>query len=210
MAELVLASASPRRRELLSQIGVNCEVLPVDIAEIKTENESATEFVERMAREKVQAAVNKLSAGNISTKQTSATCSFIDKVVLGSDTVVVHQGIVMGKPADRAESIAMLQRLSGDEHHVLTAVAVADREQIESIVVSTLVRFRELPRALCEQYWDSGEPRDKAGSYGIQGLGAVFVAGIEGSYSSVVGLPLTETAELLEKFDIAIWQQSTE
>lgn len=210
MAELILASASPRRRELLSQIGVSCEVLPVDIAEIKTENESAAEFVERMAREKVQAAVNKLSAGNVSTNQTSATCSLIGKVVLGSDTVVVHQGIVMGKPADRAESLAMLQRLSGDEHQVLTAVAVADREQIESVVVSTLVRFRQLPRSLCEQYWDSGEPRDKAGSYGIQGLGAVFVASIEGSYSSVVGLPLTETAELLEKFNIAIWQQPTE
>lgn len=195
MTELVLASASPRRRELLSQIGVNCEVLPVDIAEIKAENESAAGFVERMAREKVMAGLN-LASGN--------------KVVLGSDTVVVHRGLVMGKPADRAESIAMLQRLSGDEHQVLTAVAVANREQIESVVVSTLVRFRELPRSLCEQYWDSGEPRDKAGSYGIQGLGAVFVATIEGSYSSVVGLPLTETAELLEKFDIAIWQQSTE
>jgi len=195
MAELVLASASPRRRELLSQIGVNCEVLPVDIAEIKSENESAAEFVERMAREKALAGVNRVSG---------------DRVVLGSDTVVVHQGAVMGKPADRAESLAMLQRLSGNEHQVLTAIAVADREHIESVVVSTMVRFRVLPRSLCEQYWNSGEPRDKAGSYGIQGLGAVFVASIEGSYSSVVGLPLSETAELLKKFDIAIWQQPTE
>lgn len=195
MAELVLASASPRRRELLSQIGVNCEVLPVDIAEIKSENESATEFVERMAREKALAGVNRVAGS---------------RVVLGSDTVVVHQGSVMGKPADRAESLAMLQQLSGSEHQVLTAVAVADGEHIESVVVSTMVRFRELPRSLCEQYWSSGEPRDKAGSYGIQGLGAVFVASIEGSYSSVVGLPLSETAELLKKFDIAIWQQPTE
>lgn len=190
MAKLILASASPRRRELLEQIGVHFQVRPVDIDETISPNESAYDFVERLAREKALAGLSELD----------------DQVVLGADTVVVHGGQVMGKPTDQQQSLQMLQQLSDSEHQVLTAVALASKDRIESIVVATTVRFNPLDPGMCEKYWATGEPQDKAGSYGIQGLGAVFVANIEGSYSSVVGLPLAETAQLLKRFDIATWQ----
>ncbi len=195
MAELILASASPRRVELLRQIGVQCHVAPVDIPEQLQPGELAEQFVERLALEKARAGFARAAP---------------DQVVLGADTVVVLDGQVMGKPVDKADALQMLQQLSGVEHEVLTAVAVVGREQSCSQVVTTRVRFRDLDRALCERYWATGEPQDKAGSYGIQGLGAVFVASIEGSYSAVVGLPLMETAALLAGFNIAIWQAQDE
>ncbi|MDO6564074.1 Maf family protein [Amphritea sp. 1_MG-2023] len=189
--ELILASASPRRRELLQQIGVACRVKPVDIAEVHQPGESPAMFVERLAREKACAGLAVADS---------------DAVVLGADTVVVCHGDILGKPTDREDAISMLQQLSGSEHQVMTAVAVTNKERIRCLVVTTDVRFKTLTTAQCEQYWETGEPCDKAGAYGIQGLGAVFVAAIKGSYSAVVGLPLTETANLLAAFDIPVWQ----
>ncbi len=190
---LILASASPRRLELLQQIGVPCIVSPVDIPEIPGPDEIPDQFVERLAREKAQAGFQKAGA---------------DSVVMGADTVVVSNGRIMGKPTGKEDAIDMLMQLSGAKHQVMTAVAVVNRERILSQVVTTEVSFRNLSRLQCERYWDSGEPKDKAGAYGIQGLGAVFVVNIKGSYSAVVGLPLAETAELLESFSIGVWLDS--
>ncbi|WP_415896744.1 Maf family protein [Neptuniibacter sp. QD72_48] len=188
--ELILASASPRRKALLDQIGVQCSVKPVDICEDVRDAELAMDYVERLAIEKAQACF---------------ACTDGSKAVLGSDTTVVLDGRIMGKPADQNEAIETLQRLSGNTHQVLTAVALVTAEQTRSVVVSTNVRFRPISLAECKAYWRSGEPQDKAGSYGIQGFGAVFVEEIKGSYSAVVGLPLTETAEMLVQAGIRIW-----
>jgi septum formation protein len=193
MATLHLASGSPRRRELLAQIGVPFVTLSAAVDETALPNESAERYVERLAREKAL-------AGLAALEQPKAA------VVLGADTSVVLDGRILGKPENRAEALATLAALSGREHQVLTAVALASGERIESRVVTSRVRFRPLRAGEAEAYWDTGEPRDKAGSYGIQGLAAVFVSQIEGSYSAVVGLPLCETAQLLEEFGIPCWQ----
>ncbi|WP_261844104.1 Maf family protein [Aliamphritea ceti] len=195
MSDLILASASPRRSELLQQIGVHFDVKPVDIPEVKLADESAFEFVERLA-------IEKAVAGWQRSEQRLP--------VLGSDTVVVLDDRVMGKPQNRENGIDMLLALSGREHQVVTALAIVNNEQTQVRVVSTRVRFKELSAGLCQRYWETGEPVDKAGGYGIQGLGAVFVASISGSYSSVVGLPLTETAELLDIFKVPFWQHAAE
>lgn len=195
MSDLILASASPRRSELLQQIGVHFDVKPVDIPEVKLADESAFEFVERLA-------IEKAVAGWQRSEQRLP--------VLGSDTVVVLDDRVMGKPQNRENGIDMLLALSGREHQVVTALAIVNNEQTQVRVVSTRVRFKELSAELCQRYWETGEPVDKAGGYGIQGLGAVFVASISGSYSSVVGLPLTETAELLDIFKVPFWQHAAE
>lgn len=193
MAKLHLASGSPRRRELLAQIGVSFVTLSASIDETALPDEPAERYVERLAREKAQAGLAALAA--------APGC-----VVLGADTSVVLDGRILGKPESRAEALATLAALSGREHLVLTAVALASAGGIESRVVTSRVRFRPLRAGEAEAYWDTGEPCDKAGSYGIQGLAAVFVSQIEGSYSAVVGLPLCETAQLLESFGIPCWQ----
>lgn len=195
MSDLILASASPRRRELLQQIGVHFDVQPVDIPEVKLIDESANEFVERLA-------IEKATAGWQRSEQRLP--------VLGSDTVVVLDDRVMGKPLNREDGVGMLQSLSGREHQVVTALAIVNNEQTQVRVVSTRVQFKELSTELCQRYWETGEPADKAGGYGIQGLGAVFVTRISGSYSSVVGLPLTETAELLDMFKVPFWRHVAE
>ena len=193
MAKLFLASASPRRRELLAQIAVPCVTQIAAIDENPLPDEPAVAYVERLAREKARAGLAALSES-------------ADAVVLGADTVVVLDGRILGKPADFAESRAMLQALSGRSHQVLTAVALAGDGREAARVVASSVTFRALSEREIEAYWASGEPCDKAGSYGIQGLAAVFVSRLEGSYSAVVGLPLCETAELLGEFGIACWQ----
>ncbi len=193
MASLHLASASPRRRELLAQIGVPFVTLIASIDETALPGEPAERYVERLAREKALAGLAALSDP-------------ADAVVLGADTAVVLDGRILGKPADRAECLATLVALSGREHQVLTAVALASAQRIESRVVVSRVRFRPLRAGEAEAYWATGEPCDKAGSYGIQGLAAVFVSQLEGSYSAVVGLPLCETAQLLGEFGIPCWQ----
>ena len=193
MASLHLASGSPRRRELLAQIGVPFVTLIASIDETALPGEPAERYVERLAREKALAGLATLNVP-------------AGAVVLGADTAVVLDGRILGKPADRAECLATLVALSGREHQVLTAVALASAQRIESRVVASRVRFRPLRAGEAEAYWATGEPCDKAGSYGIQGLAAVFVSQLEGSYSAVVGLPLCETAQLLGEFGIPCWQ----
>lgn len=193
MATLYLASGSSRRRELLTQIGVPfiTQVCPIDETVLPDEQPSL--YVERLARAKAQAVFDQLE-------------SPVETVVLGSDTAVVLDGKILGKPADRNEALATLRALSGREHQVLTAVALVARDKTRAAVVTSQVTFRCISDAEAQAYWASGEPQDKAGSYGIQGLAAVFVSQLQGSYSAVVGLPLCETAELLAEFAIPCWQ----
>jgi septum formation protein len=193
MKPLYLASGSPRRRELLTQIGVPFTAVSADIDETPLAHETPSAYVERLARGKAESGRRALRAD-------------VDGCVLGADTAVVLDGQILGKPLDQADAMTMLLSLSGREHEVLTAIAILDGQHCESRVVRSLVRFRSITEQEAAAYWASGEPRDKAGGYGIQGLGAVFVAGLEGSYSAVVGLPLCETAELLGHFGIPCWQ----
>jgi len=195
MATLHLASGSPRRRELLAQIGVPFQVLSAAIDESVRPGETAEHYVERLAREKAAAGLAALGDA------AAGTC------VLGADTSVVLDGRILGKPLDRDDALAMLADLSGREHQVLTAVSVAESGHCVSRLVTSRVRFRVIPQAEREAYWATGEPLDKAGGYAIQGLGAVFVENIQGSYSAVVGLPLLETADLLGEFGISVWQR---
>ncbi|WP_394561579.1 Maf family protein [Aquipseudomonas alcaligenes] len=193
MATLHLASGSPRRRELLAQVGVPFVTLIASIDETALPDEPAERYVERLAREKALAGLASLPDA-------------ADAIVLGADTAVVLDGRILGKPLDRADALATLVALSGREHQVLTAVALVAGQRVESRVVASRVRFRPLRPGEAEAYWATGEPCDKAGSYGIQGLAAVFVSQLEGSYSAVVGLPLCETVQLLEEFGISCWQ----
>lgn len=188
---LYLASASPRRSALLTQIGVAHHQFACDIDEQVLAGESAQMYVERVTRSKVQAGQKQVAA---------------EAVVLAADTVVVLEGRILGKPADQQQAASMLRSLSGRSHQVMTAVAVASGTRCELLRVDTTVFFRPLSEAEIAAYWATGEPSDKAGSYGIQGLASVFVQRIEGSYSAVVGLPLSETAGMLADFGIASWQ----
>lgn len=194
MARLFLASGSPRRRELLTQIGVPFTTLPTSIDETPKASESPVEYVRRLAQAKAQAGLAAL-----------ADCA--GAVVLGADTSVILNGQILGKPLDRADAQAMLTALSGNTHEVLTAVALASVERCEVRTVRSQVSFRTLTSDEIDAYWHSGEPLDKAGSYAIQGLGAVFVSRLEGSFSAVVGLPVCETAALLADFGIPCWQR---
>lgn len=187
-SRIVLASASPRRAELLRQIGVSFEVKPAEIDETPRDGENPADYVRRMALEKARAG---WAAG--------ATMP-----VLGADTTVVVDGEVLGKPRDRSEALAMHARLSGRGHEVLSAVALV-AGPLEDVVLSrSQVNMRRISPAESEAYWHSGEPRDKAGAYAIQGFGAVFVARLQGSYSGVMGLPLYETAWLLREFGLDV------
>lgn len=194
MASLYLASSSPRRSELLQQIGVPFTLCIAPVDETPFAGESPCDYVQRLALAKAQAALASLPEG--------------DAVVLGADTAVVLGQQILGKPLDRDDALATLRSLSGREHQVLSAVAVVSAQRSDVRVVSTAVTFRALSDAEIEAYWATGEPCDKAGSYGIQGLAGVFVTQLQGSYSAVVGLPLCETAELLASFDVACWQDS--
>jgi septum formation protein len=191
-AGLWLASASPRRRELLEQIGVPLRVLRCAVDESVMTSELPSNYVERIALRKVEAGVNAAPSG---------------AVVLAADTAVVVDQRILGKPADREQALAMLRLLSGRAHQVMTAVAVACGTRSALVRVDTQVWFRQLNEDEMAAYWETGEPADKAGGYGIQGLGAVFVERLEGSYSGVVGLPLAETARMLADFGIACWQR---
>ena len=188
---LILASASPRRRELLEQIGLSFQVHPVDIDETPHEGEAADLYVLRMAREKALACLGGHGVDNA--------------LVLGADTSVVMEGRIMGKPRDRQQARAMLERLSGRRHHVMSGVALAAGDAVRERVVSTAVAFRRLSEPEIEAYLATDEPWDKAGAYGIQGRGGIFVERIEGSYSAVVGLPLEATADLLSQTGQPVW-----
>jgi septum formation protein len=183
---IVLASGSPRRRELLAQLGVQHEVLAVDVDETPLPGESPAALAQRLARAKALA--GRARAGDA-------------RAVLGSDTVVAVGEKIFGKPADRGDAMAMLAALSGREHRVLTAVALAvpgTGAAVREALSETAVRMRAITPAEAASYWDTGEPAGKAGAYAIQGLGAVFIEHIRGSYSGVMGLPLYETALLLQ------------
>ncbi|MCG9556497.1 Maf family protein [Vibrio kanaloae] len=187
---LVLASGSPRRKELLSQLGYEFSVLVTDVEECKHAQETAEEYVKRLSLDKALAALSLLGVSDPEKQH----------VVLGSDTVVVSQGQVLEKPADFSDSKRMLTQLANHRHQVMTAVSVVSATQQNTKIVITDVWFKPLSEEEIEQYWETGEPCDKAGSYGIQGLGGRFVTRIEGSYYAVVGLPLFETDQLLQEF----------
>ncbi len=177
---LCLASSSPRRREILTALGLKFSVKAVDVDEQPLAGESSEQMVIRLAVAKATAA------------QRAA-----DTLVLGADTAVVVDGTVLGKPQDQADAVAMLGRLSGRTHRVMTGVALLGPDGVETTLGAADVRFRDIRQDEALAYWHSGEPADKAGAYAIQGLGGVFVEAIEGSYSAVVGLPVFETAKLL-------------
>jgi septum formation protein len=194
--DLYLASASPRRRELLAQIGLRVELVSQSVAEHALENESPEDYVQRLALEKAQAGL-------------AAVDPAWPRPVLGADTAVVVDDQILGKPADETEALAMLERLSGRKHRVLSAVAVVGKDNLgqdraEVRVSQSWVHFRAITEEERLAYWQTGEPADKAGAYGIQGLAAVFIERLEGSYSGVMGLPLFETGELLSRFGIKL------
>jgi septum formation protein len=189
---IFLASGSPRRHELLLQIGVTVRVLAVVVDETAMPGEEPSSYVTRLACAKAEAGWD--------------CCDATAGIpVLAADTAVIIDGSILGKPRDRTDGAAMLQRLSGRSHHVLTAVALRSGNGVESRVSRSVVSFRDIGISEAATYWDTGEPCDKAGGYGIQGLGAVFVADLRGSYSGVMGLPLFETAQLLDTAGVPRW-----
>lgn len=195
--KLYLASRSPRRRELLRQIDVEFEVLMLrersprgpDVSETVFPGESPEDYVRRVCRAKVRAAWSRIGDRRMRPLP-----------VLAADTTVAVDGVMLGKPEDRADATRMLQLLSGKAHKVLTAVALQQGERFEMAVSETLVRFRELSDEDIAAYTLTGEPMDKAGAYAIQGRAGAFVSELHGSYSGVMGLPLYETAELIRRF----------
>ncbi len=188
--QLILASASPRRKELLDQINVRYQVYPVDIDETPLPNEKPLAYVQRLAAEKSAACVAALKT---------------ELPVLAADTSVILGDMIMGKPQTQADAVAMLSQLSGKTHQVYSAISLRGREHSQAVSI-TEVTFRRLTEREIISYWDTGEPIDKAGSYAIQGIGGIFVESIVGSFSGVVGLPLFETAELLSKQGIEFFK----
>lgn len=196
-SHIYLASASPRRRELLERIGVRYATLAQDVDERPHDGEAPEVFVIRLALAKARAGLAGRPAGDW-------------RPVLGADTAVVVDDEILGKPAGRAEAMAMLERLAGRTHRVLTGVAMVDGEHEATRLSLSGVTLRPIADAEREAYWASGEPRGKAGGYAVQGRGGVFVEQLEGSYSGVMGLPLFETHDLLAEFGIdyqASWRQ---
>lgn len=187
--QLVLASRSPRRKELLSQMGLTFHAASVLVEEIPMEGEVAESYVLRVALDKARAGW-------------SLDGEAMDLPVLGSDTAVVVDGVILGKPKDAEDSARMLELLSGRTHEVYTSIACVYDDQVETDVVITEVTFDDIDSEAMARYWQTGEPLDKAGSYAIQGLGAVFVRRISGSYTGVVGLPVFETSRLLASFGV--------
>ena len=192
-SQLILASASPRRAQLLAQIGVPFTQRPAAVPEVRAADESPREYVQRLAQEKARAVRDSLP-------ETGAYW------VLGADTVVLAGDRVLEKPRDRDDFVSMMGLLSGAEHSVLTAVSLTGSDRSLLQLVETRVRFRPLGSAQIEAYWCTGEPADKAGGYGIQGFGAALVESINGSYSNVVGLPLEALVPMLEQAEICYWQ----
>jgi len=183
---VILASQSPRRRELLALVGITHDVRPADIDETYLSGEQPKAHAERLARGK---------AATIAAREP-------DAVIIGSDTIVVVDGDVLGKPADEAEAARMLERLSGRAHTVVTAVAVAWRGELRSAVEEVGVEFHPLSRREIDAYIATREPMDKAGAYGIQGYGATIVARVDGDYFAVMGLPLQRLIRVLGELGI--------
>jgi septum formation protein len=188
--QIILASASPRRKELLDQIKVTYKVHPVDLDETPLPNEMPLDYVQRLTAEK-----SALCKAQLNT----------ETPVLAADTTVILGDLIMGKPKDQADALTMLTQLSGKTHLVYSAISLRGREHSQALSI-TEVTFRRLTEGEILDYWYSGEPLDKAGSYAIQGIGSTFVESIKGSYSGVVGLPLFETAQLLSKQGIKLFK----
>lgn len=188
---LYLASTSPRRKELLQQIGLEFECLAIDVDESVVRQESPQCYVARLSKIKADAGL--------------ALCEHQpEAVVIAADTTVVIAQQIIGKPQNLEQALAIWRSLSGKKHTVLTGVTLASHQKEQTQVVSTEVYFRELSEQEMIDYWHTGEAQDKAGGYGIQGKGVLFVEKIDGSYSNVVGLPLTETALLLRGFGVSV------
>ncbi len=183
---IYLASSSPRRRALLRQIGVRYRLLRIAVDETPQVGETPAAYVTRLAMAKAQCGWRSLGRR-------------IPAPVLGADTIVVCAGMMLGKPQHREQGLAMLAQLSGNEHQVLSAVALVSADFQASKLQTSTVYFRDLSAEECSAYWESGEPQDKAGAYAIQGHAASFISAIHGSYSGVMGLPLFETAALLRE-----------
>lgn len=190
MPTIYLASSSPRRRELLDQIGLPYTIITVDVDESLSPGLSAAEQVIALSRRKAGAAASMRSEG----------------IVIAADTVVVKDDRVLGKPADAAEALAMLEQLQGDVHEVFTGITLQELpgHRVVSDYERTEVEMRHVSREELERYVATKEPLDKAGAYGVQGFAAVFVAGIRGCYFNVVGLPLFKLTEMLKKFDVGV------
>lgn len=189
--DLILASQSPRRRELLEQIGVRFAVDVADVPEVHQVDESPSDYVQRLALAKAKKISERRSDGI---------------AVLGADTIGVCNGLILEKPTDLDDAKRMLKLMAGNCHQVISAVAVVCSGRQAVGVSETSVRFKEtIDDYLIEKYWQTGEPQDKSGSYAIQGLGAVFVESIQGSYSNVVGLPIEVVTPILAQFDVPIW-----
>ena len=187
--QLYLASRSPRRQELLRQVGVRFEVVDAAIDERRRPGQSPADYAVATALAKARAGLAARAPAPLP--------------VLGADTDVVVDGEILGKPADRAQGLAMLRRLADRTHEVYSGVALVQDGRAETALSVTRVTFGPVSAQQAQAYWDTGEPADKAGAYGIQGCGAQFVREIHGSYSGVVGLPLYETLELLRRFGVA-------
>jgi septum formation protein len=185
-----LASASPRRSQLLRQIGVAHDVRPADLDESRMAGEPPRDYVLRLARAKALAGV--------------ATGGAVP--VLGADTTVAIGDEIFAKPTDEEDAVRMLAALSGRTHDVLTAVALASDGRVRTAISDTRVTFRAISEGECRDYWATGEPVDRAGAYAIQGLAAVFIARLDGSYTGVMGLPLFETAALLDAAGVRRWR----
>lgn len=193
---IYLASQSPRRRELLLQIGVPHQVINAPVVETPRSHELPSEYVQRLAGEKAKAGLVAVLAQGLEVKP-----------VLGADTIVVSNGDILEKPRNADHAAAILRQLAGATHQVMTAVALTFEQQLMVKISITDVVFRPLGEAEISAYWLTGEPQDKAGGYAIQGLGAVFIQQIRGSYTGVVGLPIEQTVELLTQCNIRWWQQ---
>lgn len=180
---LVLASASPRRLDILRQLGLEPEVRPADVDEAMLPAEDPAAHVRRLAREKAERVVRDLPGA----------------LVVAGDTVVVRDGVVLGKPTTATEAVAMLESLAGRAHEVFSGLAIAGSSGTVDAVTRTVVRFRHFDRDLATRYVRTGEPMDKAGAYGIQGLGAALVEEVSGDYYSIVGLPVPTLMNLLEQ-----------
>lgn len=185
---MYLASASPRRQQLLHQIGISQQVVRQDIDETVRQDESPEAFVLRMALEKAQAGLAHVQAEGV-----------VLAPVLGADTCIVLDGEIIGKARDRSDGLRILQRLAGRSHQVLTGVALVTGDTVQQVLSRSVVVFGPLSKKEIEAYWDSGEPADKAGAYAIQGKAAAFIERIEGSYTGIVGLPLFEVVNMIKK-----------
>ena len=188
----VLASASPRRRELLSGIGLAFDIDKPDIEESPFRGETASDYVRRLAGEKARTVLQRQS----------------NRLILAADTTVVIDGDILEKPKSKDEGVEMLQRLSGTRHQVMTGVSIINDDRESSFVSTSYVIFRALAEDEILWYWNTGEPRDKAGGYGLQGAGGAFIEAINGSYSNVIGLPLAETVSSLRSFGVKVMQNS--